>query len=148
MKKRGAVVTAVLACIDPRLQWPVNEFLEERGLKGKCFLITEFGGVHCLSPMGNEDVRRGVIKKLSLMYELGVRKLLLINHQDCMLYAGMFDYDRQENELHSDHLRKARLKLLKLFPEMEIEMFYALIDHRSDTVKKFEIIELEEEPAT
>jgi carbonic anhydrase len=49
-----------------------------------------------------------------------VRRVILINHEDCRAYGEAGTYDR-----HVRDLRQARARTLEKYPQLEVELYYA-----------------------
>jgi carbonic anhydrase len=70
------------------------------------------------------------IKQFELSAKLhGIKKIILIDHQDCEAYGGSaaFEESEKEREAHIVNLHKAKAILKEKFKDKEIILFYARI---------------------
>ncbi|MFH1611339.1 MAG: hypothetical protein ABIA83_01930, partial [Patescibacteria group bacterium] len=70
-----------------------------------------------------------------------ISTLMLMNHTDCGAYGGSdkFETKEEEKEFHIGELRKAKEKLSKKYPELEIIMLLGDTVSREQT--NIEVIE-------
>ena len=107
--------TIVVHCMDYRLQGFLNDWLESSLLSRSYDRVAIAGGVY--------DVY-AVIRQVDIAVRLhGIKKVVFINHEDCGAY-GLEGND----ERHEEDLRKAREKINKLFPHLDVELFYLCLD--------------------
>jgi hypothetical protein len=128
---RAGAEVLVVHCSDHRIQAGIREFLD-RGLNlGENYdLLTIPGGPQCLALVEYLPKFSWVggrwFRYLVENHEL--RRLILIAHQDCgwykslplHLHSSSIPRERQEEDL-----RRAQRALMKDFPELQIELYYA-----------------------
>lgn len=105
----------VVHCMDYRLQSFINQWLEENLIKGSYDRAVMAGGVY--------DVY-DVIRQVDIAARLhGIKKVVLINHEDCGMYGSIGTEER-----HEDDLTKAEDKIRRLFPHLEVDTYYLKLD--------------------
>lgn len=103
--------TLVVHCMDYRLQAYLNQWLEEALPPRSYDRVAIAGGVY--------DVY-DVIRQVDIADRLHkIEKVVFINHEDCGAYGS-----EASNERHEVDLRKAREKINKLFPNLDVDLFY------------------------
>ena len=101
----------VVHCIDYRIQKFLNDWIDQNLQAGNYDRVAIAGGV-----LDEYDVLRHVDIAVQLHQ---IRKVIFINHEDCGAY-GIEGND----ERHGVDLRKAREKINKLFPHLDVDLFY------------------------
>lgn len=117
MNRKPAIQCDVLAvhCMDYRLQKKLNHWIETCYGEGNYDRISLAGGVH--------DYEM-VLKYVQLAVKIhSIRKVVLINHEDCRAYGREGTFHR-----HSTDLKEAERKIEALFPGLEVETFYMHLD--------------------
>lgn len=125
----------VLSCIDFRFWKETLEYVEKE-LKIKTFDFPSVpGGAKAINELG-DDVNLameciGVPVKLH-----HVKKIIIVNHQDCGAYGGSANFknnEKAEQEFHEMELKKAKNILTGMYPEKEIILLYAkLVDDKQN----------------
>jgi len=129
----------ILTCIDFRFWRETVKFIEEE-LDIKFF---DFPSLPGAAKVINTGVTKAIKNFLSgddlVMQCVSVRrdlhhakKLVIVNHQDCGAYGGskVFNGDESaEQKFHEEELKKAKVKVLKKYPDLEVILVYAkLVD--------------------
>lgn len=124
----------VLCCIDFRFWRETVEFVEkELGIKS-----FDFPSLPGAAKAVNDapDDSNIAMKCISVPCDLHhVKKIVLINHQDCGAYGGSakFNSDEQaEQKFHEQELKKAGEKLAAKFPDKQIILAYAKLNRDSE----------------
>lgn len=105
----------VVHCMDYRIQGFLNDWMGENLLPLSYDRVAIAGGVY--------DVY-DVIRQVDIADRLHqIKKVVFINHEDCGAY-GLEGND----ERHGVDLRKARDKINKLFPHLNVDLFYLNLD--------------------
>jgi carbonic anhydrase len=118
----------VLCCIDFRFWRETLEFVEkEMGLNSFDFPSLP-GSAKAINESDNL-----AFACVSVPCDLHhVKKIVIVNHQDCGAYggSGKFNGDETaEQKFHEEELRKAKAKILEKYPEKEVVLVYAkLVD--------------------
>ena len=116
----------VLTCIDFRFWRETMELIEkELGIKNFDFPSLP-GGVKAI----NEYLSDGdlAMKCIGVPCDLHhVKKIVLVNHEDCGAYGGSakFSDSEAEMEFHTGELKKAKEKILSKYPGREVILIYA-----------------------
>ncbi|MDZ7611910.1 MAG: carbonic anhydrase [Candidatus Moranbacteria bacterium] len=141
-KYRGAheCDAAVIACIDFRFWRETAEFVDNYfgaisydypGLPGAAKAINESSG---------EDLAFSCVGVPCDLHQ--VKKIILVNHEDCGAYggSGKFDGDKEaEQEFHEDELRKAWGLIKDKYPEKDIHLVYARIGGEGNELEFLEV---------
>ena len=117
MKKKTVIRCDVLVvhCMDYRLQTRLNHWIEGCYGEGNYDRISLAGGVH--------DYEM-VLKYVQLAVGIhSIKKVALINHEDCRAYGSDDTFDR-----HTADLREAERKIEALFPGLKVEAYYLQLD--------------------
>ncbi len=105
----------VVHCMDFRLQKYLNDWCEQTFGSNKYDRVGVAGAV--------SDVYL-VLKHVELSSRLhNVRKVVLVNHEDCGAYGDAGTYER-----HKDDLAEAERKIRALFLNLMIEKYYLHLD--------------------
>lgn len=121
MKKTGAVV---VSCMDFRFQRFVPSALEETfGVKDPDYISLP-GGVYQITRVFVTHAHFVVKEAIDLAVERHrVSKIILLNHQNCGMYAkngSRFDSVEEESKFHSSELKKARLWARRYYPDTDV----------------------------
>lgn len=103
--------TLVVHCMDYRLQSHINRWLEQTLPPQGYDRVALAGGVYDLYH---------VIRQVDFAERLhGIRRVILINHEDCGMYgpAGT-------DERHEQDLKNAKEKIRRLFHEIEVDTYF------------------------
>jgi hypothetical protein len=128
---RADAEVLVVRCSDHRFRAGINDFLD-RGLKlGDNFdqLIMP-GGPQCLTLVEYLPKFAWVGGKWFryLVENHELKRLILIAHQDCGWYESLplhLHSSAKPRERQEEDLRRARRSLIKEFPEIVVELYYA-----------------------
>jgi len=134
----GAVV---LACIDFRFWKETAKFVEEElGIESYDFPKLPGAAKAINECMKIKDL---AMKCIGVPCELHqVKKIVIVNHADCGAYGGAERFAgniEAEQKFHEEELKKAKAKILSLYPEKEIVLAYAKL---VDEGKKIEFIRM------
>ncbi len=117
--------TLVVHCIDYRLQGFLNKWLESNLPAQSYDRVAIAGGVN--------DVFY-VIRQVDVAVRLhSIRRVLLINHEDCGAYGAEGNYGR-----HKSDLQEAERKIGALFPDLDVGTYYLHLDGEFEDVSKTE----------
>ena len=101
----------VVHCIDFRFQGALNRWLDENLGEGNYDRVALAGGVYDFET---------VFKQLGISENLHeIKKVILINHEDCGAYGEAGTKDR-----HTADLTTAQEKILFQYPALQIQTFY------------------------
>lgn len=104
----------VVHCMDFRLQAHLNAWLEKNVA----------GGYDRLSIAGSGFDAYDVLRHVELSLRLhGIKRVILINHEDCGMYGAAGTRER-----HEEDLRKLRERVARLFPQLETETYFMRLD--------------------
>ena len=116
--------------------WPeLNEWLKAQKLFGDGDIVALAGAVKNLTQPNQPSDRDLVLRQIEISVQLhGIKKVVLINHQDCGAYGGSaaFGSLKEEFEFHKKELAKAKKTILERFAGLLIELVYARIDQPAD----------------
>ncbi len=105
----------VIHCMDYRLQRYLNDWLDSNAGRGNYDRVSIAGGVQDVFP---------VLKHIELSVTLHkIRKVILINHEDCGAYGPSGTFER-----HKADLRDAERRVLALFNGLLVEKYYLKLD--------------------
>ena len=105
----------VVHCMDFRLQKYLNDWLDKNPGAGKYDRVGIAGGVLDIYP---------VLKHIELAVNLhNIRKVILINHEDCGAYGSSGTFDKHKNDL-----AEAERKIRPLYMNLMIEKYYLKLD--------------------
>ncbi len=117
---------AVLTCIDFRFWRETLEYVENK-LNIKSFDFPSLpGAAKAINECVDGDIAMQCVSVPCDLHH--VKKLAIVNHQDCGAYGGskVFNNDEMaEQKFHEAELKKAKDKILKKYPELEIILVYA-----------------------
>ncbi len=102
----------VVMCIDFRFQQALDQWLATHLQPGHYDRVSVAGGIK------NWDV---IMSQIEISKRLhNIRRVILINHEDCGAYGPEGTRDRHEADL-----RAARAAVLEQFPALEVELYFA-----------------------
>ena len=105
----------VVCCIDFRFQKFIRHWTN-KNLKDKLFDLVGFAG-------STKDLDT-VLKQIDISVRLHkIKEVILIHHQDCGAYGAESTAER-----HAKDLKKAKTKILKEYPNLQISLFYLHLD--------------------
>lgn len=115
----------VLRCADHRIAGPMETYLEEDNLSGKCDVVSIFGGVKGLLDPRNDIEREFLLKQIGFSVKLRgsiIKEVILSNHTDCRAYGGngRFGSFKEECEFHIKEMRKAEEIISIRFPRLAV----------------------------
>lgn len=110
---------AIVHCMDFRLNPSIQDFLEAHDLVNTTDIISLAGGVKNINDNENGCAEQQIELSVKLH---AISTLMLMNHTDCGAYGGSdkFETKDEEKEFHITELRKAKEKLAKIYPQLEI----------------------------
>jgi carbonic anhydrase len=101
----------VVHCMDARLQKPINDWMQRRFSLSDYDRISLAGGVFELEM---------VLKQIEISHlRHQTRKVILVNHENCGMYA-----DDNTPERHAVDLRNAEQRIKAMLPQLEVELYY------------------------
>ena len=117
----------VICCKDYRYIQPTQRFVRQRlGIRWYDLKATAGGVLAMLD--APRIVRRWILRDIDLVYRLhGVRRVILIHHEDCAAYGGsaaLGDFTRQRR-IHRTQIHRAARVLRRHFPTLTISGFLA-----------------------
>src|SRR3990172_8985735 len=121
----------VVHCSDPRLQPAFHEFLSQGlSLNKKYALLAIPGGPQFLTLVEYLPKFSWVGRKWLrfLVDTIGVKRLILIAHEDCLWYKSLpFHLFRSSNprRRQEEDLRRAQRSLIADFPQLAVELYFA-----------------------
>jgi hypothetical protein len=112
----------LIACGDGRLTGPLAQLLDSLGVDAADRMLVPGGPLVLVRP-GME--RRVAIECLTTLIEAnGVRKVVLVSHQDCRAYEralGGLGFDQQE--ILARDLRRVRALVENTFPALDVSCY-------------------------
>ena len=123
--QRNLTDAVVAHCIDFRLQGYLNRWLDEYLGNGNYDRVALAGGV-----LDFETILAQV-KIAVRLHE--IKKVILINHEDCGAYGAVGNYER-----HKADLEEAERKVEALFPHLDVEIYYLHLDGMFEELSKTE----------
>jgi len=130
----------VIHCGDPRFQDAFREFVtEELGIASYVPIVIGGGinavGIQSFLPK-NFKVLYGQVK--FFVKEAGIKRIIIINHQDCRWYEKMKSYRPTMDVItqgRSD-LVAAAAEFVESFTDVDVETYYARLDGKTVTFEK------------
>ena len=105
----------VVTCMDFRLQDFINDWISTNIPPESYDRVALGGGVK------NLEVILGQIEISKRLHD--IKKVILINHQDCGAYGG-----QGTPEKHAEDLKEAKEKIKQQFPDLAVDTFYLHLD--------------------
>jgi hypothetical protein len=133
--------TLMVRCSDHRLARACEDFLENHrhAPSGSYDLLVVPGGPQFLCPTAYlpKFLWVGLRWVRFLVEEHGIKRMVLIAHQDCGWYRQLFgpqltDAARKEQRQRQD-LRDTRENLIRAFPGLKVEIFFARLQESGVT---------------
>lgn len=113
----------VISCIDFRFQKYVEEWLNDNLGQAKYDRVALAGGVFDFY---------SILKQVELSVKLHeIKKVVLINHEDCGAYGEAGTKERHETDLVD-----AEKKIEAIFPQVDVETYYLHLDGEMEEVSK------------
>lgn len=105
----------IATCIDYRLQEYIDKWIDKKFIPKTFDRMAFAGGVLNLDT---------VLKQIGIAVKLHhIKKVVLINHEDCGAYGKAGTPQK-----HEEDLKKAEGKIKKLFPSLEVNLYYLHLD--------------------
>ena len=136
----ATVDALVITCMDAPLHRADKPALAEY-LRGKRVgikiwdLLTASGGVRDLVAADAGGRKEALLHAVRVAHDAhGVSKLLFVNHSACTAYGGSarFRTLTEEYREHADDLRAAREAVRHVLPNLDIRLFFATVEERTD----------------
>ena len=131
---RGRYEAMALACIDPRFQAPVFNYLGRRGLTGKYSQFTIAGAAAGVVAPAFEDWYKAFWNNLAASIELHqIKRVIVVNHRDCgairLAYGdASIATAEAENKTHRMILGEFRKQLARRHPGFAVEAGLMALD--------------------
>ena len=111
----------LVACIDFRFQKFIRNWIE-KNMNNKTYDYVGFAGA-------SRDLKT-ILKQLDISVRLHkITQIVLIHHEDCGAYGKESTPKR-----HATDLKKAKKQILKLYPDLKVDLFYILLDGKFEKV--------------
>ena len=111
----------IVHCMDFRIQGHLNRWIEENLGEGNYDRVSYAGSVL------DFDIIFRQVQLAERLHE--IKKVILINHEDCGAYGAAGTKDR-----HAADLRIARQKIVAQYPSLETKTFYLYLNGRLEPV--------------
>jgi carbonic anhydrase len=113
----------VIHCIDFRLQKYLDPWIQNRFGHDNYNRVSLAGGVLEFETISKQvEISVGLHK---------IKKVVLINHEDCGAYGAAGNYER-----HKTDLEEAERKIEALFPGLDVETYYLHLDGEFEAMSK------------
>ena len=113
----------VVHCIDFRFQKYLDSWLQKHFGHGKYDRVSLAGSMFDFE---------SVMRQIEISDRLHkIKKVILINHEDCGAYGAEENYER-----HKTDLEKAERKVEALFPDLDVEIYYLHLDGKFEQMSK------------
>lgn len=119
--------SALLRCIDFRLEPAIHDFLVSRGLAGDCDVISFAGATKGLA----QDASSVLADQLKLSKKLhDIKTVVLMNHTDCGAYGGRaaFQDEEAERNHHRKDLAEAQRRVCDALEDVRVICALAIIE--------------------
>lgn len=117
----------VISCSDFRFVSAQRQARLDLGLENAYDLLARPGGVRQLVQPLSEAGRETIYEEIALLHRLhGFERILLMNHMTCGAYADVWDTGK-EDEVHKEHLLRAKVILQERYPGLSIEPYLSVI---------------------
>ena len=127
MTRRSTIVPAlIICCKDYRYVQDIQQYFRRRGVRWYDLKATA-GGLRALQD-APALVRRWIMRDVQLVYRLhGVRRIYIVQHQDCAAYGGSRAFGAFDSEVrfHRRQFQRARRRLARALPKARVEGFFA-----------------------
>lgn len=105
----------VITCIDFRFQEVIDKWISQNFSHRTFDRVAFAGGVKSLEI---------ILGQLEISVRLHhIKKVVLINHEDCGAYG-----EEGTKEKHAEDLKASKAKVLKIYPNLEVQTFYLHLD--------------------
>lgn len=124
----------VLSCIDYRFFENEQTFLKEKNLAHQYDWTALAGASLALSGFPHAEDATAFWDQLAISEKIHhIKKLIIIDHQDCGAYAQKIDANLSKNpehekQIHRQYLTQAYQEILTRYPQFEIELYFATLD--------------------
>jgi hypothetical protein len=124
----------VLSCIDFRFLTVERKFLGLKNLRNEYDLTALAGASLALAGFPHPSDAEAFWDQLDISVRLHqIKKVLIIDHQDCGAYASMIDPDlskdpTRELQIHTDYLSRAYKSIRNRYPDLEVELYFATLN--------------------
>jgi carbonic anhydrase len=136
---------AVLCCIDFRFWRETMNFVESY-FKIKSYDFPKLpGSAKAIIESNGEDLASSCIEVPCNLHK--VKKIIIINHEDCGAYGGSKPFrgdEEAEQEFHEKELAKAFKEIKSIYPDKEVYTVYARLSQQDSKVEFVEV-EVEKE---
>jgi carbonic anhydrase len=117
----------VISCSDFRFVSALRQARLDLGLENAYDLLARPGGVRQLVKPLSEAGQETIFEEIALLHRLhGFERILLMNHMTCGAYADVWD-SGNEQDVHHEHLLRAKEILKERYPGMSIEPYLSVI---------------------
>ena len=130
----GDYEAMVLACIDPRMQGPVFDYLKKRGLTGQYSQFTIAGAAIGVVAPAFADWHKAFWDNVGASAELhNIKRVIVIDHRDCGAAKIAYGADsiatpERENATHRTALTEFRKQLAERAPKLAVETGLMALD--------------------
>lgn len=124
----------VLSCIDFRFLTVERKFLGLKNLRNQYDLTALAGASLALAGFPHPSDAEAFWDQLDISVRLHqIKKVIIIDHQDCGAYASMIDPDLSKDptgelQIHTDYLSRAYQSIRKRYPDLEVELYFATLN--------------------
>lgn len=127
----------VLTCIDFRFWKAITEFAEnELGIQSFDFPSVPGAAKAINECADNADLAMQCVNVPCNLHH--AEKIVIVNHQDCGAYggSGKFNGDsRAEQEFHEEELKKAKKRIMEIYPDKEVITAFAKISGDKENIE-------------
>ena len=130
----------VLSCIDPRFQPIVYKYLKDKKLTGKYSSFTIAGSAIGVTANKFKKWHKVFWENFDTSVKLhGVKKLIVINHQDCgaaKIINGKKEFTKiNESKVHKNSFQRIKKTFNKKYPKLSIELKIISLNAKVETFK-------------
>ena len=112
----------IISCIDFRFQKYIRGWLD-RNMAGKAFDYVGYAGA-------SRELETD-LKQIAISVRLHhIKHIILVNHEDCGAYGAEGSPER-----HAKDLKKAKETILKLYPALQVDLYYLHLDGRFEKIQ-------------
>ncbi len=113
----------IISCIDFRFQEYIHEWVQQHHQEQSHDRVALAGGVFDFY---------SILKQVEISDRLHhIRKVILLNHEDCGAYGAAGTYER-----HKHDLEEAERKIEALFPHLDVETYYVHLDGTFEEISR------------
>ncbi len=134
---RESFKAMILSCMDPRFQSKIFNFLKKKNLSGKYSAFTIAGAAVGVTHNKFKKWHNTFLENLLISIKLHkIKKLIVINHEDCGAAKIVMkkNFRINENQIHHDSFKKLKKILNQKFPKLVIEFYLMSLQ---GSIKKF-----------